>query len=259
MKYTIAISNQKGGVGKTTTSINLGACLAISGKKTLIIDIDPQSNSTTGLGIEPDPDSSIYQALISEKIENGIIKNTPVDSLFLIPSDVNLIGAEVELVYAEGREFRVKKLIKSLKEDFDFIIIDCPPSLGLLTLNALTAANSVLIPLQTEYYALEGLKLLINTIEMIRNGSNPSLEIEGVLFTMYDGRNSLANQVVAEVKKHFKSHIFRTIIPRNVRLSEAPSHGLPISLYDAKSKGSDAYIDLARELIDMHGAIFKDS
>jgi len=250
---TIAVSNQKGGVGKTTTAINLGACLAMSGKKVLLIDIDPQANTTSGLGHQPDADTSIYNALISQNLNNGLIRTTPVDSLSLIPADINLIGAELELISSEGRELRLKRIVAHLSDGFDFIIIDCPPSLGLLTLNGLVAADSVIIPLQTEYYALEGLKLLMNTIERVRDSANPSLEIEGILFTMYDSRTTLANQVVSEVRKHFKDDVFQTVIPRNVRLAESPSHGLPIQLYDPKSKGSEAYIELARELISRQG------
>jgi len=246
---TIAVSNQKGGVGKTTTAVNLGACLAMAGKKILLVDMDPQANTTAGLGHQPEADTSIYTALISQNIDNGLIRKTPVDSLFLIPADINLIGAELELISSEGREFRLKRIIENLSDGFDFIIIDCPPSLGLLTLNGLVAADSVIIPLQTEYYALEGLKLLINTIERVRDSANPALEIEGILFTMYDGRTSLANQVVDQIRAHFKSTVFQTVIPRNVRLAESPSHGLPIQLYDPKSKGSEAYIELARELM----------
>lgn len=250
MKLTIAVSNQKGGVGKTTTSINLGACLAMSGMKTLIIDLDPQGNATSGLGMEATEESNIYAALMEQSATNGRVSFTNIDNLYIIPADINLIGVEVEIRAEENREYMLKNMITSLQSDFDFIIIDCPPSLGLLTVNALTAADSVIIPLQTEYYALEGLRQLLNTIDMIRGSFNPTLEIEGLLFTMYDSRTSLSNQVVEEVRANYKNAIFGTIIPRNIRLSEAPSHGLPISMYDMKSKGSDAYIDLARELIE---------
>lgn len=250
MKLIIAVSNQKGGVGKTTTSINLGSCLAMSGMKTLLIDLDPQGNATSGLGLEATEESNIYKALMEKSATNGSVLPTAVDNLHVLPADINLIGVEVEIISEENREFMLKEMISTLQNSFDFIIIDCPPSLGLLTVNALTAADSVIIPLQTEYYALEGLRQLLNTIDMIRGSFNPSLEIEGLLFTMYDGRTSLSNQVVDEVRSHYKNAIFNTVIPRNIRLSEAPSHGLPISMYDVKSKGSDAYIDLARELIE---------
>ena len=251
MGYTIAVSNQKGGVGKTTTSINLGACLAMSGVRTLIIDLDPQGNATSGLGVESGNGDAgtVYDALLNDVPAEDILRQTVVDSLWLLPSDINLTAAELELMSEDAREFRLRAVVESLKEKVDFVIIDCPPSLGLLTVNALTAADSVIIPLQTEYYALEGLKALMNTIDMIRGSFNPELDIEGVLFTMFDGRTSLSNQVVEEVRTHYRSAVFQTIIPRNIRLSEAPSHGLPVSLYDAKSKGAEAYIDLARELI----------
>ena len=249
MKLTLAISNQKGGVGKTTTAINLAACLAIAGQKVLIIDIDPQANATSGLGFRPTNGDSVYDALLAGSAKPSSIKKTVVDSLYLLPSDINLIGAEIELISEEGRQYRLKKVLNSLDLEFDYIIIDCPPSLGLLTINSLTAADSVIIPLQTEFYALEGLRLLTNTIEMIRDSYNPALEVEGVLFTMFDKRTSLGTQVVKEVQDNYQGNVFNTIIPRNIRLSEAPSHGLPISLYDARSKGSDAYIDFARELI----------
>ncbi|MBI3580732.1 MAG: ParA family protein [Nitrospinae bacterium] len=249
MTLTIAISNQKGGVGKTTTAINLGACLALAGKKTLIIDIDPQANTTSGLGFPTNLENTIYSALVDGMLGEDTIMQTSIDHLFLIPSDINLSGAELELVNATHREFRLKNIVKALDSRFDFILIDCPPSLGLLTVNSLSAADSVIIPLQTEYFALEGLGKLMNTINAIRDTFNPSLEVEGLLFTMFDKRTSLSNQVMEEINLNYKSHVFRTVIPRNVKLSEAPSHGLPIVLYDTKSKGSDAYVDLARELI----------
>ncbi len=254
---TIAISNQKGGVGKTTTAINLGACLALSGKRTLIIDIDPQANTTSGLGLSTESEHTIYNALIDENADNGHIKPTIVENLHVLSSDINLAAAEIELSNYENAHYRLKGILNKLRHKFDFILIDCPPALGFLTINALVASDSVLIPLQTEYFALEGLGKLMNTINMIRDSYNPSLEIEGLLFTMYDKRTSLSNQVVEEIKKNFTSHVFETVIPRNIRLSEAPSHGLPISLYDTKSKGADAYIDLAREIISRRKSYFE--
>ena len=254
---TIAISNQKGGVGKTTTAINLGACLALAGKRTLIIDIDPQANTTSGLGLSTDSEHTIYTALVEGNAGNGCMKPTAVDNLQVLSSDINLAAAEVELSTYENAQYRLKGILKPLQDRFDFILIDCPPALGFLTINALTASDSVLIPLQTEYFALEGLGKLMNTINRIRDSYNPSLEIEGLLFTMYDKRTSLSNQVVEEIKKNFSSHVFETVIPRNIRLSEAPSHGLPITLYDTKSKGSDAYVDLAREIISRRKSYFE--
>lgn len=249
MNFTIAISNQKGGVGKTTTAINLGACLAMAGKRILIIDIDPQANTTSGLGLGDHYEHTVYTALMNQHAPAEALQKTVIDSLYVLPSDINLSGAEIELVSVSQREYRLKNVIHALDTKFDFILIDCPPSLGLLTINSFTAADSVIIPLQTEYFALEGLGKLMNTINAIRDTFNPSLEVEGLLFTMHDKRTSLSNQVVQEILTNYKSHIFHTVIPRNIRLSEAPSHGLPISLYDMKSKGADAYVDLARELI----------
>lgn len=251
MGRVIAIANQKGGVGKTTTTINLGACLAIEGKRVLIIDLDPQSNTTTGLGIDATGlELSVYNLLIENAPIADIIQPTMVEGLSIVPSTIDLAGAEIELVAMEHRESVLKERIKSEVERMDYILIDCPPSLGLLTINGLTAADSVLIPIQCEYYALEGLTLLSNTIQKIQSHLNPDLALEGILLTMFDGRTNLSIQVVEEVKKHFRQHVFANIVPRNVRLSEAPSHGLPIILYDPKSRGAEVYSDLAKEVIE---------
>lgn len=250
MGKIIAVANQKGGVGKTTTSVNLAACIAFTGKRVLLVDIDPQGNATSGVGVErSDVDYCIYDAIIDEVDVEKLIKQTKIDNLFIIPSTIQLAGAEIELVPTVSREVRLKKTLDSIKSIFDYIIIDCPPSLGLLTLNSLTAADSVLIPVQCEYYALEGLTQLINTIRLVQTHFNKKLKIEGVLMTMFDARTNLSIQVVDEVKKYFEEKIYQTIIPRNVRLSEAPSHGEPIILFDPKSRGSEGYLDLAKEVI----------
>lgn len=252
LSKTIAIANQKGGVGKTTTAVNLSSCLAYKGKKVLLIDVDPQGNSTSGLGIDKKSiNKSIYDVIINdEPIENTLI-NTPVENLKLCPSNIQLAGAEVELVSVISRENRMKMALEDIKSKFDFIIIDCPPSLGLLTINSLTASNTILVPIQCEYYALEGLSQLMNTVKLVQRHLNPALDVEGVVLTMFDARTNLSIQVVDEVKKHFRNKVYRTVIPRNVRLSEAPSFGLPIILYDPKSKGSECYLELAEEVIDL--------
>ncbi len=254
MAKIIAIANQKGGVGKTTTAINLSACVAHKGKRVMLIDNDPQGNSTSGLGFDKrNLKKSTYDILINgEKLSNVILK-TCIDNLDLCPSNIQLAGAEIELVPAMSRETRMKEAIKPQIVNYDFIIIDCPPSLGLLTINSLTAANTILVPIQCEYYALEGLSQLMETVKLVKRHLNPELDVEGVVLTMFDARTNLSIQVVDEVKKHFKNKVYRTVIPRNVRLSEAPSYGLPIILYDARSKGAECYMDLADEVIKYAG------
>ena len=249
MGRVVSIANQKGGVGKTTTSINLSTILAKKGKKVLLIDADPQGNATSGLGIDKEIDKSIYDVIINEVNIKETLKDTMVKNLKVCPSNINLAGAEVELVSLMSREHRLKERIDEIKGDYDYIIIDCPPSLGLITLNAFTASDSVMIPVQCEYYALEGLGQLINTVNLVRRHLNKNLEIEGALLTMYDVRTNLSNQVVKEVKRYFEDKVYKTIIPRNIKLSEAPSYGMPITVYDPKSKGAKCYEKLAREFI----------
>jgi len=250
LSKVIAIANQKGGVGKTTTAVNLSSCLAYKGKKVLVIDIDPQGNTTSGLGVDKKNISrSIYEVLINDENIEDALSDTAIESLKLCPSNIQLAGAEVELVNVISRETRMKAAISDIREKFDFVIIDCPPSLGLLTINSLTAANTILVPIQCEYYALEGLSQLMNTVKLVQKHLNPLLDVEGVVLTMFDARTNLSIQVVEEVKKYFKNKVYRTIIPRNVRLSEAPSFGMPIILYDPKSKGSECYLELAEEVI----------
>ena len=249
MSKIIAIVNQKGGVGKTTTAVNLSTVLAQKGKRVLLIDEDPQGNATSGLGIDKNVDKSIYDVLINDTTIEEPILRTSIKNLYLCPSNINLAGAEVELVNMESRENRLKDKIKTVDELFHYIIIDCPPSLGLLTINALTAANSIMIPIQCEYYALEGVGQLMNTVNIIKQQLNKDLYIEGVVLTMNDARTNLSNQVISEVKKYFKDNVYKTIIPRNVKLSEAPSYGMPITKYAAHSKGARCYQKLANELL----------
>jgi chromosome partitioning protein len=252
MAKVIAVINQKGGVGKTTSTINLGASLAVAERQILIVDLDPQGNASSGLGVttQAAPDRTTYHVLAGECTAEEAIVQTELPGLYILPADQNLSGAEVELVGAIAREQKLKNVLASVRDKFHFILIDCPPSLGLLTVNALTAADSYLVPMQCEYFSLEGLSQLISTAGLIKSALNPKLEMEGVLLTMFDARNNLAHQVADEVRKHFGEKLFKTTIPRNVRLSEAPSHGKPIILYDIESKGSMAYLSVAKELID---------
>ncbi|MDA8211333.1 MAG: AAA family ATPase [Clostridia bacterium] len=250
MGKVIAIANQKGGVAKTTTAVNLSACLADTGKKVLLVDVDPQGNASSGLGVEKEKlDHCIYDVLINDLPVKSVMLPAEIEGLDVVPATIQLAGAEIELVTVISRESKLQKALEKVSGEYDFVIMDCPPSLGLLTLNALTAADSLIIPIQCEYYALEGLGQLMNTIGLVQKHLNPRLEIEGVLLTMFDARTNLSIQVVDEVKNHFRDKVYHTIIPRNVRLSEAPSHGQPIILYDPKSKGAEMYSDFAKEVI----------
>ena len=245
----ISIANQKGGVGKTTTAVNMSTILAKRGKKVLLIDTDPQGNATSGLGIDKQDEKSIYNVIIDESTIEETLKDTQIKTLKVCPSNINLAGAEVELVSMMSREHRLKEKIDEIKDKYDYIIIDCPPSLGLITLNAFTASDSVLIPVQCEFYALEGLGQLINTVELVKKHLNKEIQIEGAILTMYDVRTNLSNQVVKEVKKYFEDKVYKTVIPRNVKLSEAPSYGMPITLYDPRSKGAKCYDKFVKEFL----------
>lgn len=249
MGKIVSIANQKGGVGKTTTSINLSTILAKRGKKVLMIDADPQGNASSGVGIDKEAQESVYDILINDTEIKDVVKKTNIKNLSICPSNINLAGAEVELVSVMSREYRLKEKLDLVKEEYDYIIIDCPPSLGLITLNAFTASDSVLIPVQCEYYALEGLGQLINTINLVKKHLNKNISIEGALLTMYDIRTNLSNQVVKEVKKYFNDKVYKNVIPRNVKLSEAPSYGMPISVYDPRSKGAKSYDKFVKEFL----------
>ncbi|MBD5356284.1 MAG: ParA family protein [Bacteroides sp.] len=250
MGKIIAIANQKGGVGKTTTAFNLGACLAVEGKKVLLVDADPQANATSGVGVVPeDSDLSVYECIVDGSPASDAVMKTSVDNLDLICSRIDLVGAEVELMNRRDREKALSKALEPLKDSYDYILIDCSPSLGIITVNALSASDSVIIPVQAEYFALEGISQLLNTIRIIKSRLRPELEIEGFLLTMYDARLRLANQIFEELKGHFGDMVFTTVIPRNIKLSESPSHGLPVIVYDPESRGSIAYSQLSRELI----------
>ena len=249
MGKVISVANQKGGVGKTTTTVNLSTILAKKGKKVLLIDTDPQGNATSGLGITKEVELSVYDVLVGDTEINETIQETAIKNLKVCPSNISLAGAEVQLVSMMSREQRLKAKLDIIKNDYDYILIDCPPSLGLITLNAFTASDTVLIPVQCEYFALEGLGQLLNTVNLVKKHLNKNLEIEGALLTMYDARTNLSNQVVKEVKKYFENKVYKTVIPRNVRLSEAPSYGMPITIYDPRSKGAKAYEKFAKELL----------
>ena len=253
MGKIIAIANQKGGVGKNTTAFNLGSCLAADGKRVLLVDADPQANATSGLGIDPaTSEVSVYECLVDEYPSKEAVIKTCVEGLEIIPSRIDLVGAEVELMNRPDRDRVLSKVLSQLKDEYDYILIDCSPSLGVITVNALTAADSVIIPVQAEYFALEGISQLLNTIRIIKSRLKPTLEIEGFLLTMYDARLRLANQIYEELKGHFGDMVFKTVIPRNIKLSESPSHGLPVILYDPDSRGAIAYCQLSRELVMKH-------
>lgn len=258
MGKIIAVANQKGGVGKTTTTVNLSTILAKRGKKVLLIDTDPQGNATSGLGVEKESELSTYDLLITDALAEEVIQETAIKNLSISPSNMNLAGAEVQLVSMMSREQRMKEKLDIVKDEYDFILIDCPPSLGLITLNAFTAADSVLIPVQCEYYALEGLGQLLNTVELVRKHLNRNLYIEGALLTMYDIRTNLANQVVREVKRFFQNKVYKTVIPRNVKVSEAPSYGMPITIYDPKSKGAKSYEKFTKEFLKINEQELKE-
>jgi chromosome partitioning protein len=254
----IAVCNQKGGVGKTTSTVNIAASLALLGQKTLLVDMDPQGNASSGVGLNKYRiEKSIYHAIIEESSMQSIIKKTDFENLYIAPANRDLIGAEIELIQEFARENKLKNALNSVQNDYDFCLIDCPPSLSLLTVNALTAATDIIIPVQTEYYALEGISELVHTIESVTNALNSDLKILGIVMTMFDSRNNLANEVVAEVRNYFKDKVLKTIIPRNVKLSECSSHGLPISVYDRKSKGSETYLDVSKEILERASGIAK--
>ena len=251
MGRIIAIANQKGGVGKTTTAINLSACLAEVGKKVLVIDLDPQGNTTSGLGIDKSElDNTVYELILDQCTAKEAMVNTEIENLYILPSNVNLAGAEIELLDIDNKEYTLREAIDYVQEEFEYIIIDCPPSLNMLTVNAMTTANTVLVPIQCEYYALEGLSQLMYTINLVQDRLNPKLKMEGVVFTMYDSRTNLSMQVVENVKNHLNQNVYNTVIPRNIRLAEAPSYGMPINMYDPKSAGAEAYMSLADEVIN---------